>query len=60
MSSCCSKVRLRTYSVEPIRPSSSAPHQAKRTRLLTLGEPPSLSATSSRAAEPEPLSLMPA
>jgi hypothetical protein len=47
-----------TYSFDPMRPDSSAPHHAKRTALvgLTLAI---CSATSRMAADPEPLSLMP-
>ncbi len=49
-----------TYSVEPIRPSSSAPHQARR--ILFFGSMPSsviCCAISSRVALPVPLSLIP-
>ncbi len=47
-----------TYCVEPMRPDSSAPHQAKRSVFCGLSLA-ICSATSSRAAEPLPLSLMP-
>ena len=49
-----------TYRVEPTRPDSSAPHQAKRTRLAGLMPFLAIWMASSRLnAEPEPLSLMP-
>ena len=47
-----------TYCVEPIRPDSSAPHQAKRSVFCGFSLA-MFSATSSSAAEPLPLSLMP-
>ena len=58
MASFWALLRLATYWVEPTRPSSSAPHQANRTRLAWL-KLAICSAISRMVAEPLPLSLMP-
>jgi hypothetical protein len=53
-------LRLRTYAEEPMSPSSSAPHKAKRSPRA--GRTPrrrACRATSSTSAEPDPLSLIP-
>ena len=47
------------YVCHPVTEHGDAPQNAKRTAFVTSGEPPSRVAISSRAATPDPLSLMP-